>query len=213
MFFKYTNTKYRRGIMEENLLPRTFQACPLCGGELEYGIMAKCRYCHEEFIYHFGYKVWKNPNILDIGYLDPESSTLSNLFPHPLQLDDGITYGSVEAFLRGLCWNGKRKVLREEIAPLSGMDAWRIRFILPDWREKQVLYFDGEEYERESDKYQQLLEYVYDNLRMQSELFRLALEKYKLRLIMHTMGTLDPKNTLLTVKEYMRMLNREIVKL
>jgi len=194
--------------MESNR--RFGEFCPICHGILESNGSneLKCLKCNEKFFYQDNHKVWKNDKIVDIAYKDPESSVLSNLFPRII-LIDGITYHSLEAFFRGLCWNGSQSVLENEIAILSGLNAWRIRYVLPDWRQKQILYHNGKEIPRESEEYQRLLEYAYDCMFEQSIIFQNALRKTKGKILMHTLGNHNPKETLLTEEEYMRMLLRE----
>lgn len=184
--------------------------CPICHGFLDNNgpNELKCMNCEEIFRYHDDHKVWKNDKIVDIAYADPETSVLSNLFPR-IVLIDGVIYHSFEAFLRGLCWNGSSKVLGREIAILSGMDAWRVRYALPDWREKQVLYHGGKEIHRESEEYQELLKYAYDCTFEQSEIFRDALRNTQGKILMHTLGKCDRRETLLTKEEFTRMLRRE----
>ena len=115
----------------------------------------------------------------------------------------------MEAFLRGLCWNGSQSVLENEIAILSGLNAWRVRNVLPDWREKQILYHNGKEIPRDSEEYQKLLEKAYDCAFEQSTIFRLALQKMRGRILMHTIGKHNPRETLLTEEEFIQMLRRE----
>lgn len=192
-------------------LRKKFHQCFLCGEELEYNYSDAlfCPHCKEAFTYDASHKVWKNHKIVDITYRDAESSCLSNLYRHPVLMKDGVVYQSMEAFFHGLCWSESKTVLEKEIAPLYGMDAWRIRYVLPDWRETQILHFDGHDILRESHDYQRLLREAYDKLFDQSAIFRLALQKTEGKLLMHSMGSNDPKETLLTSEEYMKMLHRE----
>ena len=184
--------------------------CPICHGFLDSNgpNELKCLKCEERFQYQENHKVWKNDKIVDIAYLDPETSVLSNLFPRIISID-GIKYHSLEAFFRGLCWNGSQSVLENEIAILSGMNAWRVRYALPDWRQKQIVYYSGKEIPRESDEYQRLLEHAYDCVFEQSAVFQNALQKTQGKILMHTLGNHNPRETLLTEQEYMNMLRRE----
>ena len=198
-------------------VPENLGACPLCGGVIDYhSYGACCLKCKEVFSFEPVKKLWKNPYIVDISYHDPESSALSNLFPHNFKMDtdyDVIEFASMEAFLRTLCWNGSDNGIISEIARLSGYDAWRVRHALPDWRETQILYWNNIPHHRESSSYFQLLEVAYDQLFECSAIFREALKKTKGKTLIHSIGTTNPKETLLTPKEYISLLNRERNKL
>jgi len=201
--------------MAINMIPRAFEVCPLCGGKIEYTSQAYCIDCKETFAYDFQYQVFRNPNIVDISYRDPESSLLSNLFPHGFSLGlyhttnpvHLIHFASMEAFLRGLCWSGSQKVLEEEIAPLYGVNAVNVKHVLPDWKENQTLFWDGSYIKRESSDYAAYVKEAYHALFQTSSLFRMALEKTKGKILIHSIGKKAPRETLLTEKEFIRYLS------
>lgn len=196
-----------------NVVPSTFKVCPVCGGEVLYGTdNCFCVDCKRIFVFDASRKVWKGDKICDIAYKDPETSALSNLFPHEFSMNTmygQLTFASMEAFLRSLTWNGPHDSFFKEIGKLYGLDAWRIRNVLPDWRETQILYWNDTAIPRESDAYENLIAKAYDTLFEQSVLFRLALQKTSDKILMHTMGEKDPTKTLLTPDEYIRNLIRE----
>ncbi|MBQ9314443.1 MAG: hypothetical protein IJ220_05555 [Clostridia bacterium] len=188
------------------LIPRSLDVCPLCGGKLEYAPHPRCTACHETFEYDYNYKVFRNPNIVDISYRNPESSLLSNLFPHSFNIGN-ISFASMEAFLRSLCWNGDLEVIKNEFAPLFGVNAVNVKYVLPDWRENQALYYFGRKMERKGDFYKRVLEVAYGNLFTYSHLLRMALFKTKGKVLIHSIGKDNPQETLLTRNEFISNLN------
>ena len=57
--------------------------CPLCNSFMNSGLkVVRCIECGEVFKLDERNNVWRNPNIMDVSYFDPESSVLSILFPH-----------------------------------------------------------------------------------------------------------------------------------
>lgn len=201
--------------MELIRIPHNLESCPICNGEVEYTETgAHCLKCNEIFGYNSKRKLWKNENILDISYQDPESSVLSNLFPHKftMYIDNGynkVELASMEAFFRCLCCDGLDSRIFPEIACLSGMDSYRVRHALVDWRKSGMLSWDSKVFYRDSEHYQNLLKEAYDQLFDCSILFREALKKTKGKILMHSIGKTDTKETLLTKYEYIAMLNRE----
>lgn len=206
-------TFIKGGFQMVNIVPSSFKVCPVCGGEVLYGTdNCFCVGCKRIFVYDASRKVWKGDMICDIAYSDPETSTLSNMFPHEFSMDTKhgpVTFASMEAFFRALTWNGPRDSFFEEIGKLHGYDAWRVRYVLPDWRKEQTVYWDGTAIARQSEEYSCLLEKAYDSMFEQSMIFRLALQKTSDKILMHTMGEKDPTKTLLTPDEYIKNLIRE----
>ena len=196
-----------------NVVPSSFKVCPVCGGEVLYGTdNCFCVDCKRIFVYDVSCKVWKGDKICDIAYRDHETSTLSNLFPHEFSMNTmygPITFASMEAFLRSLTWGGPHNSFFEEVGKLYGYDAWCVRYILPDWRKTQIVYWNDTPIARQSDEYECLIEKAYDALLEQSIIFRLALKKTSDKILMHTIGEKDPTKTLLTPDEYIRNLNRQ----
>ena len=200
--------------MDTEFVRKRLECCPICGGELTSMVSGNtmCTKCKELFEYNSSRKIWKNRNIIDIAYLDPNSSVLSNLFPHVFAMSTiygMIKFASMEAFFRCLCLNNDTIDAIYDLANLSGMDAYRVRHALPDWRVSQKVFWNGKYIERESEEYKELLKNAYDTMFECNPLFRMALKKTKGKILMHTMGETNPKETLLTPNEYMEMLNRE----
>lgn len=188
------------------MIPRNLIICPLCGGLLDYLPHPHCMNCHEVFEYDFEQQVFRNPNIVDISYRDPYSSLLSNLYPHPFHLAN-IKFASMEAFLRALCYKEDMDTIKDEIAILFGVNAINVKYILPDWKKEQTLYLLGRKIARESEEYQDILRVAYGDLYDSSKLFRMALMQTKGKVLIHSIGKDNPKETLLTKKEFIHYLN------
>lgn len=151
-------------------------------------------------------------SIIDISYKDEKTAALSNLFPYQFLIDD-VQCSSMEGFLRSLCISDETRVGRlqkKELCSLSGVNAYRIRYYLPDWRKNQIVYWNRKEISRESEEYNKLLERAYDAL-FQNNLFKLVLSNVpKDATLIHSIGNKDKKETLLTAEEYIFQLNRLI---
>ena len=205
--------------MEIGQIPE-IRECLYCGNERinQSSNGYFCSKCNSFFVYDEINNVWKGSNILDISYQNSESSILSNLFPHKFTLKEWpeLHFESMEAFLRVLCCENDRNLIRE-IHTLYGTDAVRVKTALPDWTIKQQLNWKGQIIDRESEEYKKLLEDAFDSLFDCSPLFRIALgrtffvdgDDLKRKKLIHTMGKNNPKETLLTQSEFISLLNRE----
>lgn len=194
-------------------MTRRFRICPICNSVLNVREnKLYCIRCDETFEYDSKYKVWRNPHIMDVAYTDPVSSVLSNLFPHKFTLNTIYgkkTFNSVEAFLLTICWPGTAIGIYDELASLSGIDASRAKNVLPDWKEKQEIMWNGRFIKRDSAEYKELLKLVFDSLFEQSHLFRLGLLKSESKVFMNVSGERDPRKTLITSNEFISLLERE----
>jgi hypothetical protein len=70
------------------------------------------------------------------------------------------------------------------------------------WKELQVLWWQGIEYDRHSDAYQTLLDRAYEALFMQCPEFRDALVKTGREILTHSIGKSDSYDTILTEDEF-----------
>lgn len=111
--------------------------------------------------------------------------------------------------------------IRDEIAQLYGLDAVYVKNILPDWKKEQGFYrfekiygASGEtktvrhKVKRDSSEYQNILNKAYQCLFNDSRLFRMALCQTKGKTLIHSIGKDDPKETILTRKEFVNNLYR-----
>lgn len=131
------------------------------------------------------------------------ANKLSNFASHPFKLD-GIEINSFEGFLQSLKF--KCIETQKEVCKLIGYDAKKKGKDI-NWQLNQTLYWNGIAIKRLSDEYQSLIKRAYYSMFEQSESFRKALlDSGKLKLT-HKMGHNTPSETLLTVDEFITMLN------
>lgn len=85
---------------------------------------------------------------INISYKDKDVRTnstaaFSNLFPYEFELD-GIKCASMEGFLRSLMIDDNTPIGKQakiEICKLSGLNAYKIRYQLRDWRKTQTVFW------------------------------------------------------------------------
>lgn len=129
---------------------------------------------------------------------------LSNLYPYKFTLD-GHVISSMEGMLQSLKTNDIKE--KKKIWEMYGVEAWRYGQKFNNWKNNQLLYWNGESIRRNSLLYTQLISKAYDELFGNSE-FKSNLKrsmKYKLS---HSIGQTDVSNTLLTKDEYIGNMER-----
>ena len=131
------------------------------------------------------------------------SSALSNFAPHPFEID-GVQCASMEGWLQSL--KTKSPDMQRHLCSLVGLGAKRMGRKKAWWRH-QVLYWQGVEYKRDSEEYQQLLDRAYEALAL-NEGFRRALLSTGDAVLKHSMGRTNPKETVLTQSEFCGRLMR-----
>lgn len=176
--------------------------CKKCNNSLSFddsekkSKICRCSFC--------GY----DNKILDISYKDPNSASLSNLFPHKFVID-GVTCQSMESFIQSL--RVREEFIQREICEnYSGYMGYKMRLSLPDWRKKGYVYWKGKSILRDSEDYNQLVTKAYEQLFYQNLVFRYCLINHKDDVLFHTIGCTDKKETLLTQDEYISQLNKLI---
>ena len=199
-------------------MPKVFHLCPVCESLVDIrNDHVYCKNCGEIFIYSKEYKVWENPKILDISYIDPRSTVLSTMFPHSFSLDTIYgkkTFNSFEAFLLTLCWPGTDVGIYDELARLSRIDAHRVQLgLFNEWKKSQKVTWNKRKISRDSEEYHALLRMAFDKLFEQSHLFRMGLISSGNKILLHSAGEDDHRKTLLTREEYISNLNRQRDKL
>lgn len=125
------------------------------------------------------------------------SAALSNFAPHPFIID-GVECASMEGFLQSLKF--KNPEMQKYVCTLVGKAA-KFKGKDKKWWKEQKLYWQGVEYERESDEYQLLLNRAYNAL-YQNSGFQRALEASKPSILTHSIGKTDPSRTVLTQAEF-----------
>jgi predicted NAD-dependent protein-ADP-ribosyltransferase YbiA (DUF1768 family) len=125
------------------------------------------------------------------------SNALSNFAPHPFEID-GVKCNSMEGFLQSLKF--KSPDMQEHVCTLVGYAA-KMKGKNKNWWRTQTLYWRGEEIERDSKEYQDLLHKAYNAL-YENTKFKKALEATGDSTITHSIGKSDSKRTVLTVSEF-----------
>ena len=142
--------------------------------------------------------------VIDIHSKNPfPSNVLSNLYPSIFTLD-GLQMKSMEGFLQSLKTPDKK--LQKQIQVLHGRQAQSYSDLLKDVFEGKCLYWKGKTIDRFSDDYQQLLRRAYRAKYEQDALFRFALEATQGKPLTHSIGKQNPKETILTEKEFVALL-------
>lgn len=131
-------------------------------------------------------------------------SALSNFAPHPF-VYDGVECNSMEGFLQSVKFD--KPHIQVEVCKLVGMAAKsRGSSRNKRWQSVQTLWWKGCAIPRRSEEYQILLRKAYRAMYEQSESFRKALDLTKGMTLKHPIGHNDPSMTVLTEKEFCKIL-------
>lgn len=125
------------------------------------------------------------------------ASALSNFAPHKFVLD-GVECSSMEGLLQA--FKSRNIDVQIERCKLVGMKA-KIAGKYVNWQEKQILYWQGKEYKRESKEYQELLNRAYTAL-AGNESFQKALLSTGDAILTHSIGRVKERETILTRNEF-----------
>lgn len=135
---------------------------------------------------------------MDIGSRNGfPAGNLSNFSNHEFVID-GIRCASMEGFLQSLKFSGIETQIY--VCGLVGYRAKKAGKNQP-WWETQKLWWKGKEINRHSKEYQDLLDMAYDEL-SKNKLFRKALIATGNEVLTHSIGRNDPRQTILTEKEF-----------
>jgi len=127
------------------------------------------------------------------------SSSLSNFAPHPFVLD-GVECKSMEGFLQSLKFD--KPHIQVEVCKLVGKAAkFRGGKRNKAWKSSQTLWWQGVEYPRNSDEYQELLDRAYNAL-AENPSFQRALLASKNAVFTHSIGKSKKSETVLTTSEF-----------
>lgn len=130
---------------------------------------------------------------------------LSNFAHRPFLFDD-VGCISMEGFLQAVKFPNKME--QRYVATKWGYDAFRHGQSGNSWKIEQILWWDEDPYCRHSDDYAELLTVAYDAQFDQSEDLREALLSTVGFTLRHSMGKNDPRDSVLTEKEYIYQLER-----
>lgn len=132
------------------------------------------------------------------------AAALSNFSPHPF-IFDGVEVASMEGLLQAFKF--EKIHIQVEVCKLVGFTAKK-RGKMKNWQERQILHWNGVEYPRKSDAYQQLLDRAYTAMGEQNEGFRKALLATGNAVIQHSIGRVKESETVLTRTEFCGRLMR-----
>ena len=131
------------------------------------------------------------------------SAALSNFAPHPFVID-GVECASMEGFLQSLKF--KEPAMQVEVCKLVGKAA-KFRGKKKKWWKTQTLYWNGVEYARDSEEYQELLDKAFDAL-SQNTVFQKALLATNDSTLTHSIGKSKQQETVLTKQEFCSRLTK-----
>ena len=134
---------------------------------------------------------------MDIGSSEYPSCALSNFAPHPFVIDN-VECASMEGFLQSLKF--KNPDMQKEVCKLVGMKA-KMKGKHKTWWKTQILYWQGKEYKRDSQDYQDLLDRAYAELAKNDGFIR-ALKATGNSKLTHSIGKKDIRHTVLTQREF-----------
>ena len=131
------------------------------------------------------------------------SAALSNFAPHPFVID-GVECASMEGFLQSLKF--KEPAMQAEVCKLVGKAA-KFKGKKKKWWKTQTLYWNGVEYARDSEEYQELLDRAFDAL-AQNTGFQKALLATNNSTLTHSIGKSKEQETVLTKQEFCSRLTK-----
>jgi predicted NAD-dependent protein-ADP-ribosyltransferase YbiA (DUF1768 family) len=141
---------------------------------------------------------------MDIGSKSKyPAGALSNFSPHPFVFDR-VKIASMEGFLQSLKF--KDANMQKEICQLVGIGAKRAG-AKKNWQQTQTLYWKGEPIPRGSDRYQELLDDVYEAMFEQNAKAKKALMASGHSTLTHSIGRIKKSETVLTRREFTNRLS------
>lgn len=147
-------------------------------------------------------RVWEGENFILVKYgaKNSISRVLSNLYPMSFKFRSKKV-SSIESVLQGIKY--KNKKTQAKVFGYSGVDAYHTRACnsFDFWGNDGVLYWQGKPIKRESEDYQNFVDELYLSVFKNPLYFRALIatgDKY----LLHHIGRVDPKETVLTRYEY-----------
>lgn len=125
------------------------------------------------------------------------SATLSNFSPHPF-IFDGVECNSMEGLLQSFKFANPE--MQKEVCKLVGKQA-KFKGKKKKWFRTQTLYWQGKEFKRDSEEYQELLDRAFDALAT-NEGFKKALLATGNSTLTHSIGKTKQSETVLTRTEF-----------
>lgn len=159
-------------------------------------------------------KIAVGENFYNIFYGSKDSicRVLSNLYPIKFRFKGKIV-NSIEGVLQGVKY--KNRKIQNLVFKYSGIDAYHTRGanIIDDWTTTQTLYYKRKPMARDSEEYQNFLDDLYLSA-LKNPIHSRALLSTQNKYLLHHIGCLDKRETVLTRYEYESRLyaSREILK-
>lgn len=125
------------------------------------------------------------------------SAALSNFAPHPF-IFDGVECNSMEGLLQSFKFSNSD--MQKEVCKLVGKQA-KFKGKKKKWFKTQTLYWQGQEFKRDSQEYQELLDRAFNAL-AENEGFRKALLATGNSTLTHSIGKTKITETVLTKTEF-----------
>ena len=125
------------------------------------------------------------------------SAALSNFAPHPFVFD-GVECNSMEGLLQSFKFSNPE--MQREVCKLVGKQA-KFKGKKKKWFKTQTLFWQGEEFKRDSEEYQELLDRAFDALST-NEGFKRALLATGHSTLTHSIGKTKQSETVLTRTEF-----------
>lgn len=125
------------------------------------------------------------------------SAALSNFAPHPF-IFDGIECNSMEGLLQSFKFSNPD--MQKEVCKLVGKQA-KFKGKKKKWFKTQILYWQGKEFKRDSQEYQELLDRAFNEL-AENEGFKKALLATGNSTLIHSIGKTKMSETVLTKAEF-----------
>ena len=149
-------------------------------------------------------RITKVVPVIDIHFTkSPEEyRILSNLADKPFTFD-GHWSRSLEGVLQSL--KASDEEIQYQLMSLSGIGAKKAGSSLI-WQNTQILWWNGQPYDRHGPEYQELLDRLFGMCFAQSVAFRNALRQTKGMTLEHSIGRVDPYETILTRDEFLSRL-------
>lgn len=140
---------------------------------------------------------------------DPRSARLSNFTDRLFEFDT-VSCAGIEGILQALkCPDPETQ---KEICALRGWEAKRRGMEFNNWKESQILWWQGRSFHRSSREYIELITRIYDSVFSQDITFVTDLLSAGYEDICHSIGNPDMRDTVLTEVEMIHQLNRLRVK-
>lgn len=131
------------------------------------------------------------------------SATLSNFSPHPF-IFDGVECNSMEGLLQSFKFSNPE--MQKEVCKLVGKQA-KFKGKKKKWFRTQTLYWQGKEFKRDSEEYQELLDRAFNALST-NEGFKRALLATGNSTLTHSIGKTKQSETVLTKNEFCSRLTK-----